>query len=298
VEAGGMKVQGGLSILSGGLSLPQQPFAVGSLHASAGEENLRHPLIAASAGSGLYSGDILALTAAAPVSHKQSPSHANHTSAAGSAVTADPQLMSFLNLQLASADGHGEAQSVFRIRGSGQIESSAGALFKGATGLEVQGPTALKGKVNLQRATITPAASVEGRWVAKIPITATYAVIAPVTRSTGDAGAVEVVFDREGADLGNAAGRVVLLSNADEQTTSGDAAVPPHSTVLMLYDGRNWVSVDALKAPMHVSSLRYRLLIHVYCLPLICTCYCDIHQKSSNVYNSQSSFAGHSHPLT
>jgi hypothetical protein len=257
VEAGGMKVQGGLSILSGGLALPQQPFAVGSLHASAGEENLRHPLIAASAGSGLYSGDILALTAAAPVSHKQSPSHAHtaNASATVSAGTADPQLMSFLNLQLASADGHSESQSVFRIRGSGQIESSAGALFKGAAGLEVQGPTALKGKVNLHRATITPTASVEGRWVAKVPTTATYAVIAPVTRGTGDTGAVEIVFDREGADLSNAAGRVVLLSNADEQTTTGGAAVPPHSTVLMLYDGRNWVSVDALKAPMHVSCL-------------------------------------------
>jgi hypothetical protein len=272
VEAGGMKVQGGLSILSGGLSLPQQPFAVGSLHASAGEENLRHPLIAASAGSGLYSGDILALTAAAPVSHKQSPTHANpaNSSAAGSAVTADPQLMSFLNLQLASADGHGESQSVFRIRGSGQIESSAGALFKGATGLEVQGPTALKGKINLQRATITPTATTEGRWVAKVPTTATYAVIARVTRGTGDIGAVEVLFDREG---GNAAGRVVLLSNADEQTTSGDAAVPPHSTVLMLYDGRNWVSVDALKAPMHVSNFKLSIAAPCPLLPLNCTCY-------------------------
>jgi hypothetical protein len=275
VEAGGMKVQGGLSILSGGLSLHQQPFAVGSLHASAGEENLRHPLIAASAGSGLYSGDILALTAAAPLSHKQSPTHAHaaNSSAAGSAVTADPQLMSFLNLQLASADGHGEPQSVFRIRGSGQIESTAGALFKGATGLEVQGPTALKGKINLQRATITPTASTEGRWVAKVPTTATYAVIAPVTRSTGDAGSVEVIFDREGADLSNTAGRVVLLCNADEQTTGGDAAVPPHSTVLMLYDGRSWVSVDALKAPMHVSNFKLSIAAPCPLLPLICTCY-------------------------
>ena len=54
-------MHGGLSILSGGLSLPDQPFAVGSLHASG--EDLAQPLLSASASSRHYSGSLLSLTA-------------------------------------------------------------------------------------------------------------------------------------------------------------------------------------------------------------------------------------------
>lgn len=262
VDAGGLKVHGGLSILSGGLSLPQQPFTVGSLQAITGAENLHRPLITATSTAESYVGDLLSLTATLPA-----PTGSTDGSAEGSAATtAEADALSFLNLQQQqiTADGTesdtrtGTATSVFRVRGSGQIDSAAGAVFRGAAGLEVHGAAVLKGKVNLQRATLVPQQERQGQWVVTIPATATYVAIAAIPHSEAPEGTakidqVEARFDRAGADSPNAAGRVVLLSNTGEQTTTGDAAIPPHSTVLMLFDGQHWVSVDALKAPMHVS---------------------------------------------
>jgi len=34
--------------------------------------------------------------------------------------------------------------------------------------------------------------------------------------------------------------------------SSGDASIPPSSTVMLLYSGREWVDIEALKAPVQV----------------------------------------------
>jgi hypothetical protein len=130
-------------------------------------------------------------------------------------------------------------------------------VFRGAKGLEVHGSTVLKGKVSFQRAVLQAKATTASVLRVTVPLTATYAVVSAVTRAGAEDaknGAVEVRFDTAGADtVAPTAGRVLLLTNLDELTTTGDAAVPPQSTVMMLFDGQRWVSVDALKAPMHVS---------------------------------------------
>ena len=63
MEAGGVQLQGGLTILSGGISMPEQPFHVGELTAVSKETNLLDPLISGFATSPHYAGSILELTA-------------------------------------------------------------------------------------------------------------------------------------------------------------------------------------------------------------------------------------------
>lgn len=48
------------------------------------------------------------------------------------------------------------------------------------------------------------------------------------------------------------AGRVLIVTNSDAQATTGDAAIPAASTVLLVSDGEKFVPVDALRAPMSV----------------------------------------------
>lgn len=46
------------------------------------------------------------------------------------------------------------------------------------------------------------------------------------------------------------AGRVLVVTNADSEGTTGDVAIPAKTTVLLVSDGARFVSVDALRAPM------------------------------------------------
>lgn len=273
-------VQGGLSILSGGLTLEQQPFSVGTLHADGTAGNLVDPLLSASATSKHYAGHMLSLTGP----------------------TEGGEKMKFLSFQRASSSdvsggnstAAASATALFEVKGSGDMDSAGGAVFRGSQGLEVHGSSTLRGRVSLHKVVLVPevvsavsdttatSVGMDGDAVGgdgsqqsstlrvTVPTTVTYAVIAPADRSSlqgattpsassstvsgsadGKRG-VEVVFAAPEGFPSAAAGRVVLVCNLDELTTSGDCEVPPQSTVMMLFDGQRWVSVDALKAPMHV----------------------------------------------
>ena len=173
---------------------------------------------------------------------------------------------------------------MFSVRGSGNLDSAGGAVLRGNKGLEVHGGTLLKGKVALHRATLKPVLTSSGVLQVTVPLTATYVVIttadraaatsttaaAATTATAVSAVGVEIVFattttgdaaeDKLNASAGVGethsfaqAGRVVMVCNLDEHTTFGAVAVPSHSTVMLVFDGLKWTSVDALKAPMHVS---------------------------------------------
>lgn len=45
-------------------------------------------------------------------------------------------------------------------------------------------------------------------------------------------------------------GRLIIVTNSDADATSGEAVIPPGTTVLFLSDGNRFVSIDALRAPM------------------------------------------------
>eukprot|EP01032_Pedospumella_encystans_P013943 gene13943-16031_t len=236
VSAGGMNVHGGISVLSGGLSLPEQPFAVGSLQAISSATNLHASVLSGTTTSQHYIGSMLELT-----------------SNSGDSDTSD--LMSYINLLQStthSGDTSDTATSLFQVKGSGQITSSAGALFKGPQGVDIYGSMLMRGKVALQRATLSAIDSSDKDSLQVIvPLNATYVVITRTdTTTTNNVDSIDVVF--EPSPSSHSAGRILLISNNDSIVTSGRVQIPPYTTVLLVYDGENWVSVDALKAPMHV----------------------------------------------
>ena len=237
VSAGGVNVHGGISILSGGLSLPEQPFSVGSLQATSSATNLHDSVISGTTTSPHYVGSMLELT---------SSSTDSDTS----------KMMSYINLLHSTTNSDettNTAISVFQVKGSGQISSSAGALFKGPQGIDVYGSMLMRGKVALQRTTLSASDNNDKNSLQVIvPLNATYVVITRTdTTTTNDVNSINVVF--EPSLSSHSAGRVLLISNNDSIVTSGSVQIPPYTTVLLVYDGENWVSVDALKAPMHVS---------------------------------------------
>ena len=63
VSSGGMQVHGGLTIHSGGLTLDNQPYTVGTLHTTNIDTNLNSPVISAASNSAHYAGSMLELTA-------------------------------------------------------------------------------------------------------------------------------------------------------------------------------------------------------------------------------------------
>lgn len=45
-------------------------------------------------------------------------------------------------------------------------------------------------------------------------------------------------------------GQILIISNFDTEVTSGAASIPSGSTVLLVFDGEDWVDVEALRAPV------------------------------------------------
>jgi hypothetical protein len=304
-------VQGGLTIHSGGLTLSEQSFRVGDLSAVSSPSNNFDPLISAAVTSSHYAGNIVEATAAASASgdadmttfmnfyQQSSPPSAASAAASGASTAAAGGSITM------STAGR---KSVFRVKGSGHLQSDGGAVFRGKQGLEVHGRTQLRGNLVLTQVQVVPQFLLaedehhqhqhqqgQGvkRFVAAVPATANYVSIAPADRSAllaaaeaaGDLSAaqssksypVELVFSTtstgsagagtetgtgtEAGDPGNvgaalAPGRVLVVCNRDSRTTTGAAAVPPGSTVLLVFDGAQWISIDALTAPTQVNRRR------------------------------------------
>jgi len=241
VSAGGMNVHGGISILSGGLSLPAQPFTVGSIHATSSATSLHDSILSGTTSSPHYVGSMLELTS---------------NSGSGDVDTSD--MMAYIDLLHSTTDVNNNTNtttSVFQVKGSGQITSAAGALFKGTQGLDVYGNMLMRGKIALQRATLTAGDSaVKDTLQVIVPLNATYVVISRTPDTIASSvNSIYVVF--EPSPSSHSAGRILLISNNDSIITSGSVQIPPYTTVLLVYDGMSWVSVDALKAPMHVRDI-------------------------------------------
>jgi len=262
VSSGGMAVHGGLTIHTGGLTLDNQPYTVGTLHTTNIDTNLHTALISGASNSAYYAGSMLELTGSAG-------------SSVSSNVSGDSaDVMNFINLQHTNADtiatnttSTTDATSVFKVRGSGMIDSTSGAVFRGSSGVDVYGSMLLRGKVALQSAVLTPTTSNSGVYEVVVPLNATYVVIAPATyttTTTTSTNSINLLF--EPAVSSHTSGRIVIVSNTDNYTTSGVVHVPAHTTVMLVYDGAGWVSVDALKAPMHVSTMHPCMIVELCCI--------------------------------
>lgn len=212
INSGGLSVRGGLTVESGGLSLPGQHFALGSLSIETDAENKGSPILQASATNPYFTGSMVELS----------------TSSASS---------DFEFLALRNTNG----EKVLSVLGDGAISTDGGIKLKGPGNLHVLSKSILQGAVSLPRNRVSA-----GSHIYIKATESTYFFI----EDDGLRSSNELVIS--GHDDGVVDGQLLMISNFDEQQTRGAWEIPSHSTVLLIFSGDKWVDVQALKAPMTV----------------------------------------------
>ena len=262
-----MFVNGDVTLQSGELNLMNQHIHVKSIQSTSATENLIDPLFRGHASNMRYSGNVLDLS----IQKHYPDNDLNYAKKAN--------FMQFRkeNNDIAVMENNqSDSELIFQIDESGNIQSAGGAIFSGISGLKVIGGTVLQGGLALKREVITPVLALTNEagnkeeYSAIVPSETTYAVIANLNPTAKHlnlqllTSTDTTTSSRSNSDDINI-GRLVIISNQCDLVTSGDAAIPPKSTVMLLYDGRAWINIEALKAPMQVLFL-YMFLLHPYSL--------------------------------
>jgi hypothetical protein len=140
------------------------------------------------------------------------------------------------------------AEQVFSIESDGSIISSGRVLLKG--GLTVGENSLLQGSFQLNITSIYAGDEIS------IPPSATYVEILEDNASKLN----KVVFSDEVAT----SGRFIVVSNMDSDATTGVVKIPSNTSIMLFSTALGWRPIDALKAPLHVStSHRLKRNIHV-----------------------------------
>eukprot|EP01034_Spumella_vulgaris_P025380 gene25380-31836_t len=224
IASGGLNVKGGLTLESGDLNVAHQQLNLAGVHVTSNEQNLDESLLSARVQS------------VAP------------------RVQSDSK-MNFISCAVDTDKDSAEKHSVFSVDVQGNMQTAGGVSLSGGEGLEVKGSARLLGDLQVHKTHITPQL-IDNKLTAVIPHTASYVVITDFNEVSvsGDTStsAVEVVFEGSLVDSPPATGRVVIVTNLGTKTTTGAILLPSLSTVLLVFNGQQWVDVEALKAPMHV----------------------------------------------
>lgn len=251
IKAGGLSVRGGFTLESGDFNLLDRHLAVGSLTSALPAEEKEAALFDGRVASSYYVGAMLRLSA------PRSPRESRHS-------RSPFQFLSFEKItDTGDADTETNKEVVFEVDGDGFLASSAGASFKGEKGVRVGAPLHIDNDVFLAAQTI-PARWNEAteEWLSDIPLTSSgnYLTIKksspPTTTLTSTKKGIRLRFNEDKAlddeTRQRQTGRVLVLSNADDTTTSGVLVIPPHTTIIIVFNGVTWQDVEALRAPMQV----------------------------------------------
>ncbi len=253
IKAGGLSVRGGFTLESGDFNLLDRRLAVGSLTSSLQADEKEATLFDGRVASSYYVGAMLRLSV------PSSPREGRHS-------RPPFQFLSFektTDTGNAHADTETNKEVVFEVDGDGFLASSAGASFKGEKGVRVATPLHIDNDVFLAAQTI-PARWNEAteEWLGDIPLTssANYLTIkkssSTTTTVTSTKKGIRLRFNEDKAlddeTRQRQMGRILVLSNADDTTTSGVLVIPPHTTIIIVFNGVTWQDVEALRAPMQV----------------------------------------------
>lgn len=151
-----------------------------------------------------------------------------------------------------------KGKSVVSVNSHGDITTSGGAKLTGAAGLFVAGPTTLQGSMAVNLEIMAAALNKDtNKYEVIIPATSNYVTIGERASSSNSDGIV-IKFSEE---VAIPIGRIVILTNSDAVDTAGAVEIPPKATIIVVYNGKQWVDVEALKAPIKVI---HKLVLHSY----------------------------------
>jgi hypothetical protein len=134
------------------------------------------------------------------------------------------------------------------IHSDGNVITLGDMNIKGKDGLSVTSHTAFLGGISLHQSTVI-ASTIES---INIPSSSSYVVIKDdgVSYDKNDDNIIQNKVAMSSRFDGATVGQIVIISNKDKQDTTGDVSVPSGSTLLFIFDGTNWVDMEALKAPI------------------------------------------------
>lgn len=206
VAAGGLSVKGGLSV-QGTISLPAGRLAAAGIAAI--EKGYLLPAITAAVTNASYIGSVLDIRSTDAMEH--------------------PEAFSFLAIRTSPNVDDTNAKDVFRVDGRGTIHSAAGAHFKEA--VVAAGGLLMEKTLSMTADNLSP----DANGVVTIPLTSHYVKVTSTVAT-----AISLVFAP-----GSTSGRLCVVSNDASVSTTGDLALPAHSTVLVVFDGAEWKAMQA-----------------------------------------------------
>lgn len=139
------------------------------------------------------------------------------------------------------------SSSSFQVSGDGSIHSSGYMNLFGDNLLGITVKTGLSsfgGGLSLNKHIVSANEEI------LIPSAASYVVISNDNITKVNKLVFESISDLSIDALALFVGRIVIISNLDDQDTTGAANIPAQSTVMFVYDGHEYVDIQALKSPI------------------------------------------------
>jgi hypothetical protein len=211
-----LRVNGGLTLVTGGLSLQEQSLATENILLNS--KSSTHSLLAGTADSISYSGAMINLFSSSNTDFSYFRANQKNTSSSSS----------FNKI-------------VYEIHGDGSLTTTGGISVSGRKGLNVNTQSSLIGGLSVGRIIISAGVIIDLSHIRNTYIT----ILDDHLRMKN-----ELILGNRSS--GAIEGEVRIISNMDEQTTHGDLTIPSLTTVFLIFDGNKWLDMHALHVTMTV----------------------------------------------
>lgn len=230
----------GLRVESGGVHINS-----GGLHVDAGGARVKGGLIIESGGLAVKDHEFSASKVAAISSELLMPLlEAKSESISFIGTVLNLEARSTLDFHYISAER--SSKQVFSVNQDGDISTSGSIAAAGD--VTMSGDLSVQGRVLFDHVVVSAGDSIT------IPSTAVYIEI----KDDGASKQNKLIMPRDDAPAGVrvVVGQLKVISNMDSEPTSGAFSIPFNSSVALVYNGRDWRSIDALKVPIKVRHYR------------------------------------------
>ena len=218
------------------------------------------------------------------ISNKNNNNHANNNKLVTDvSITGDINNDNHTNIKEKKNVGISDDKMIFTISGDGTINSLGGSHVYGMKGLHVEHHSSLKGGLSLSQLKLKAGKKIE------IPIqdiikyvyqpelhqfqmkkrdgmkdmkpiidtvSSQYVITSYILieddNMKNSLNEIILSSQEENGGVILSPGQLLIVTNKDREPTSGIARIPSNATVLLVYDGYQWVDIQALKAPIEV----------------------------------------------
>ena len=129
-----------------------------------------------------------------------------------------------------------QGNSFFDVKSDGMLYSNSGAIFRGENGIKINHHSLLEGGASFNKVIL------DAKDVVYIPSNTSYVVISDDEHNFIES---KIIFPKKGSGIN--VGQLLILTNNAVSRLVGDVTIPPMTTILLIYNGERWQSIDSLK---------------------------------------------------